>query len=181
MNILEQILFPRFCINCKKEGSFLCEDCFFLIEVMEDIYCLCDSPRRGKEKCKYCSLKNLDALYFSSHLKGPLTEKLFKNYTEEPFLKDLSYPLAGLVLRHFLSLQIIPQKFSLCPLAAKNKKKAGYDTNKEVADKITESLNMQGEEVLLFSVLYTKEVEKEAKKLKEKGVKKVKAVCVFRK
>lgn len=179
---IEQILFPRFCINCKREGSFLCEDCFFLVEVMEKIYCLCDYPKTGREKCKKCCQKKLDGLLFASYLKGPLAENLFKKYTQEPFLKDLSYPLAGLVIRYFLHLQKIPKNFSLHTLPVKNERIAGYDINKEVAEKIVEPLNIKkGKNIIIFSLLYTEEVEEEARRLKEKGVKKVKAVCVFRK
>ncbi len=181
LKALEQIFFPRFCINCNKEGSFLCEDCFFLIEVMERVYCLCDYPKAGKEKCKECSSKSLDALHFASHLQGPLAEKLYKSYTKEPFLRDLSYPLSGLIIMHFLSLKRIPQKFFLHPLPVENKKTAGYDTNKEVADKIEKPLGLKGgKKALLFSVLYDEEMEKEAEKLKRKGVKEVRGVCVFR-
>ncbi len=183
--IIENIFFPRFCVGCNKEGSFLCEDCFFLIEAMEKTYCLCENPKTGVLKCKKCRLQSLDALYFASPLKGVLAKDIFKKYTKEPFLKDLSYPLSGLVLRHFLSLKKAPEteNFRIKHLPFKKKKVAGYDINKEIVKKIKEPLHCakRSHNIIIFSLLYTSKMEKAAKKMKEKGYQKVIGVSVFRK
>lgn len=44
--ILLDILFPIFCVNCQKEGIYLCEDCFVLVETTTIQYCpFCRPPR----------------------------------------------------------------------------------------------------------------------------------------
>ena len=53
------LLFPRFCLVCGQEGSYLCPDCASCLEVSEYQYCLCQKPRRG-EKCPRCLNKKLD-------------------------------------------------------------------------------------------------------------------------
>ena len=89
------LLFPKFCLGCQKEGTYLCDDCRGLLDISEYNYCLCDKPIRiansqksgspltnfGIEerrntynqlnpklvrgKCPRCQNKSLSGLYFA--------------------------------------------------------------------------------------------------------------------
>lgn len=37
-----ELLFPSFCLGCKKEGTYLCHDCKSTLEISEYNYCLCN-------------------------------------------------------------------------------------------------------------------------------------------
>lgn len=54
-NYILNLLFPKKCINCGKENSFLCEDCLSLVEINEINYCACpQNPIKNKLKCDNC-------------------------------------------------------------------------------------------------------------------------------
>ena len=129
-NLLLDILFPRFCLGCNKEGTYLCDDCKALLEISEHRYCLCNknplrlpailppqlqrcwrvqaglSPKDEKGKCKKCNSKKLSGLYFPlSYKEKALARKLIHFFKYPPYyLRDLANPLASLIIDHFLLL-----------------------------------------------------------------------------
>ena len=40
---LLDLFFPKFCLGCQKEGTYLCDDCRMLLDIAEFDYCLCDT------------------------------------------------------------------------------------------------------------------------------------------
>jgi len=86
-NLILDILFPKFCFNCEKEGDYLCQDCQELLEIS------------GFHR-NY-STQNLDDLYFAVDYKNPLIKKLIKLFKYEPFVKELAKSLSHLIITHF--------------------------------------------------------------------------------
>jgi len=86
-NLILDILFPRFCFNCQKEGNYLCQDCQELLEIS------------GFHR-NY-STQNLNDLYFAVDYKNPLIKKLIKLFKYEPFVKELAPSLSYLIITHF--------------------------------------------------------------------------------
>lgn len=117
------ILFPRFCFNCKEEGSYLCQDCEALLEIS------------GFHQ-KY-STQNLKDLYFALNYQNPLVKKLIQRFKDEPFIKELSGTLASLIIAHF---QLMDNKPDLSeyilmpvPLNKKRLKWRGFNQSEEIA------------------------------------------------
>jgi len=103
--IILDILFPQFCLICKKEGDIVCKDCLSLIEVSEQQFCpFCETPKIviGKGKCPLHEKMNLDGLFSATDYKNILIKKLITSFKYNPFLKDLSPHLASLIIAHFL-------------------------------------------------------------------------------
>ncbi|MDD4661821.1 MAG: hypothetical protein PHG24_00890 [Candidatus Pacebacteria bacterium] len=79
------LIFPKKCINCKREGSFLCEDCLSLIEINQIKYCACaNNPKKGILKCSDCP-SNIYCVHTVLNEKQYLTQKLYlkaKNLSE---------------------------------------------------------------------------------------------------
>jgi competence protein ComFC len=100
------IIFPKFCIGCEKEETYLCEDCKSCLEISEQIFCLCEKPNRLIQdgKCNKCRFKKLDGLYFAVSYQNQLVKKLIHQFKYEPLIKELSKPLADLIISHFLLL-----------------------------------------------------------------------------
>lgn len=104
-NFLVHILFPQFCLNCRREGNIICEDCLSSIDLLEFNYCpFCQTPKRVFEKgtCHFHQETALDGLFAATSYQNPLVKKLIANFKYEPFLKKLTFPLTSLIIAHFL-------------------------------------------------------------------------------
>jgi ComF family protein len=126
-NFLLDLLFPKFCLGCQKEGSYLCYDCRALLDISEFNYCLCDTkpirlaplglrlssaePPQGwpNGKCDRCKDKKLSGLYFALPYNLPagrqektLTKKLIYQFKYQPYLKDLAKTLANILIEHLV-------------------------------------------------------------------------------
>jgi ComF family protein len=126
---LLDLFFPKFCLGCKREGAYLCDDCRTLLDISEYNYCLCDKPtrlipspphqsfketygvgaRQKTGKCSRCRDKKLSGLYFALPYNLPagrqektLTKKLIYQFKYKPHLKDLAKTLASILIEHFV-------------------------------------------------------------------------------
>lgn len=71
------LLFPKKCINCGRENSFLCEDCLSLIEINQINYCACpENPLRNKFKCPDCP-QEISAVFTVLNQNQKLSQRLF--------------------------------------------------------------------------------------------------------
>lgn len=150
------ILFPKFCFRCGKEGEYLCPDCFSLIDILEKQYCpFCSKPKivfNGKT-CSSCQGRNIEGLYCATSYKDPIVRELisqFKYYG----VKDISKPLAALIVAHFLNLennQFISDNFILVPtpLHKKKLKERGFNQSEELGKVISTFLNKPLKNVLI--------------------------------
>lgn len=109
MDNLLNLLFPKFCLGCQKEGVYLCDDCRALLEISEFDYCLCETnptiimPGHKNGKCQKCQDKKLSGLYFALPYKEKqLTRKLIHQFKYQPYLKDLAKTLASILIEHFV-------------------------------------------------------------------------------
>ena len=147
--ILLNIFFPKFCLGCGKEGSYLCSDCKACLDLSEHLFCLCQKPKIIEKdgKCNKCQSHPLNGLYFPLSYQKSLSRKIINSFRKEPYIKELSSPLSDLIIDHFLLLEkeenffknkiIIP-----LPVTSKEEKKIGYNPNKEIAKKLSYSLNL---------------------------------------
>lgn len=179
---LWEILFPAFCLNCQKEGSYLCEDCFSLIDILKRQYCpFCSPPRvviDGKT-CNQCKrTKKLKGLYCAvSYNESPLVKKMINQFKYQPFLKELAKPLASLILAHFLNLEPVPnfKDFLLIPVPLhKTKLKwRGFNHAEEISKELSRVLRIPVLTNVLIKIKKTPaqvELKKEQRKENIKNV-----------
>lgn len=171
------LFFPKFCLGCKKEGSYLCDDCRALLDIAEFNYCLCDSkparitPQAASGKCQKCRDKKLAGLYFALPYKDPsassgqktsLTRKLIYQFKYQPYLKDLSKTLASLLAEHFIisgkNTDEIWDNGVLVPIPLDKKKLKirGYNQSEELAKKLSIILKIPVELNNLIKIKHTK-------------------------
>jgi len=170
-NLLEKIkdfflniLFPRFCLNCRKEGSYLCQDCQAILEISEYQYCLCPKPKRvfKKGKCSQCCSNSLSGLYFALPYQNNLIKNLIQKFKYEPFIKELAIPLSSLIISHFQCLENKPDFFYPVspapklgsgsngadfiiipvPLSKKRLKWRGFNQSEEIGKEFSRLLNI---------------------------------------
>lgn len=153
-NFTLDLLFPKFCFGCQKEGEYLCSDCRHLLEILDHSYCLCEkNPSRLFDnkigKCEKCQNKDILGLYFALPYKdNHLIQKMILNFKYEPFIKELDIVFAKILAEHFIlsnknTNDIWDNSVLLpVPLFIKKQKKRGYNQSEEIAKKLSEIINV---------------------------------------
>lgn len=145
-NFLLDLFFPKTCLNCGKEGNYLCSDCQALIEITTSQYCPgCQKITIDGKPCKNCKKSiQLNRLYFSTFYKNQIVKKLITKFKYEPFCKELAKPLANLIIIHFQLLgnfQNLVRNWDLVlipvPLDKKRLKWRGFNQAEELAKELS--------------------------------------------
>ncbi|MBD3208646.1 MAG: hypothetical protein GF370_04320 [Candidatus Nealsonbacteria bacterium] len=150
-NLLLDLLFPRFCLGCQREGTYLCQDCKSTLEIS------------GFHQ-KFTG-ELLDDLFFALEYRGLLVKKLIHNLKYEPFVRELSVAAASLLTDH-LQLLDEPPDF-LCPehsgnyiitpvpLHLKKLKWRGFNQSEEIARQLSGFLKIGFDPQLLTKRRHT--------------------------
>ena len=121
-----EILFPAFCIGCKKEGSFFCDKCLESLPLSE----------RGFENAPNGSALNglLSCCIYQEKSMLPKIIHAFKY----DFITDLAEPLAHLMIE---SLKNSPTEAVLCavPLHKRRHKWRGFNQSDLLATRISDA------------------------------------------
>src|SRR3989344_2800754 len=151
-----ELFFPSFCVGCRQEGVFLCQDCQSTLEISEYVYCLCSkNPMRlaidsTNNKCSRCQDHKLSGLYFALPYKEKfLTRKLIHQFKYEPhIIKELAKSLAQVVVEHFVLIGQTPvgawsnSVLVPVPLEIKKLKSRGYNQTEELAKEFSKLINV---------------------------------------
>jgi ComF family protein len=155
------LIFPKFCLGCKRERSFLCEDCFSTLEI---------STTHQKFKGK-----NLTDLYFPVNYENFLVKRLIQNFKYPPLIKELKKELASLIISHFLLLDKKPNfsDFFLVPvpLSKKKLKWRGFNQAEEIAKELSNFLKIPLISDCLIKMKETKDQVELSEKERRENVK----------
>ncbi|MDP2930207.1 MAG: ComF family protein [bacterium] len=137
-NFLADLLFPKFCLNCRRQGLYLCDDCTAMIDILSSYFCLCYEPLRlGKPgKCPVCQRKPLNGLFFAVSYENLLVQALIRQFKYPPYAKELGKTLSDLIVSHFLLIEKqVPADFALIPVPVENRKlrSRGFNQSREIA------------------------------------------------
>jgi competence protein ComFC len=180
---LEDLLFPKFCLRCQKEGTYLCSDCLSLLDIAEFDYCLCNKkpillpPQQKSGKCGKCQDKKLSGLYFALPYKeNLLTKKLIYQFKYQPYIKDLAKTLASILIEHFIisgkntdeiwdNGVLVP-----VPLDIKKIKTRGYNQSEELAKELSKILQIPVVSDILIKIKSTPPQMELSKQEREKNI-----------
>lgn len=127
-----EILFPYFCVGCKKEGGLLCQDCFSIIEIFEN---------PPKINGKY-----LDRVFVATDYNQALIRKMILAFKYPPFIRDLCIPLSQILLVHlaiaYKEMDLEDSLLIPIPLDQKRMKWRGYNQSEEIAKRVSEILKV---------------------------------------
>lgn len=191
------LLFPKFCLNCGKEGNYLCQDCFSLIDISERQYCpFCTLPKivlDGKS-CSSCrNPKQLSGLYCAASYDNFIVKKLINQFKYEPYIKELSKPLSFLIITHLINLDKVEnfQDFTPhfsgksggfilvpIPLHKKKLKKRGFNQAEEIAKELSKNLKIP---VFNDALIKTKQTPAQVELKKEEREENIKGVFLCQK
>ena len=144
------LFFPLNCLNCQREGSYLCEDCFALIDFSINQYCpFCRPPKivlDGKA-CYFCRKdRNLTGLFSAASYQNFIIKKAISQFKYGPCVKTLAKTLASLIVHH---LQLIEKQASFSqailipvPLTKKKQKQRGFNQAEEIGKELSKFLKI---------------------------------------
>jgi len=143
-NFLLDIFFPPFCLGCQKEGTYLCQDCFSLIEVLERQFCPgCEKISVSGRTCRNCQKRTkLNGLFAAASYQNFLVKKIIRAFKYEPYLKELAGELSFLIITHFKILDKTPEIDFIIPvpLSKKKLKWRGFNQAEEIAKGVAKYL-----------------------------------------
>lgn len=154
-NLIFDILFPKICIFCQREGELLCEDCRATFDTYQDFFCLCEKPNLILKpgKCQRCKEKKLNGLYFPLSYEDERVKHLIQVFKYKNYLRELAKPLASFIITYFLSKSELPyfsflfknesQKrkkiiFLAIPLERSRMKRRGFNQAEEIAKQLAD-------------------------------------------
>jgi ComF family protein len=124
---LLDIFFPKICLNCQREGDYLCPDCLSTLEILN-----------FHQKH---STRNLTDLYFALPYQNINTKRLIQKFKYQPFIRELAKTLASLIIAHF-QLSDNGENFSdftliPVPLGKKRLRWRGFNQAEEIGKKLS--------------------------------------------
>jgi len=172
------LLFPKFCISCGKKESYLCQDCFSLIDIAERQYCpFCPQPRVviDGRTCNFCQRsKKLAGLYSATSYDNFIVKKTVNQF-KYAYIKELAKPLSSLIVAHLINLNQVESFLSFIlipiPLHKKKLKQRGFNQAEEIGKELSKNL----EAPILNNVLIkTKQTSAQVELKKEEREKNIK-------
>lgn len=103
------LLFPRFCAGCKKEGFFICPQCLEKLTVQKSISCFfCQKRLSDGFVCRKCKEKyhlKIDGIFTVADWSDPLLREIIYLY-KYSFIKELAFPLSKLMIDFWQTNQL---------------------------------------------------------------------------
>lgn len=143
-------LFPKRCVNCKKQGSYLCENCFiFLSFDVKNLCLVCDKASYNGLTHPVCKSRYAIDGCFSALTYNKLTQKLIYNFKYKPYLKDLTTVLTDFFYESIIQNEnfvklvagggwlVVP-----IPLSSPKFKKRGYNQSEILAKTLAKKFNL---------------------------------------
>lgn len=151
MGILD-FIFPKYCVNCKKLGDYLCSNCFSYLSFDTSGICVvCNRASVNGITHPGCVGRyTIDGVFWGIEYKG-ITKKLIYNFKYKPYLSDLKNLLVDFLFEAIIqneafskiyqdnrdSLLLVP-----IPLHPSRLRTRGYNQSEILARGLAEKLNL---------------------------------------
>jgi len=143
MGLLD-LIFPKYCVNCKKYGDFLCPSCFAYISYDVNINCLvCGKPSYNCLTHPRCMKSNSIEGAFAGVKFNKISKKLVYQFKYKPNLFSLSNFIGDLLYESLIQNEeftmVSQNKLILVPIPLhKNKfRKRGYNQAEILAREVS--------------------------------------------
>lgn len=166
-------LFPLECFGCKKEGIWICHECFSSIPFKSGQSCVfCRKPNLNGSTCNKCAANHyLDQCLSAGNYTNPLLSQIIKA-CKYSFAKELSIPIAQFIINFlendFSSYSSLFEEKNIflvpIPLHKKRLNWRGFNQSELLAHKISKKFEVE----LLLELLRIKNNTPQAKLEEEK-------------
>lgn len=148
-------LFPKYCVNCKKLGSYLCDNCFaYLSFDINEICLVCKKASIDGLTHPYCLSKfSVDGAFSAINYKG-VAKKLIYKFKYKPYLSRLKNLLVDLFYEGITQKEEFQKAHQLHPILVpiplyKSKiKSRGYNQTEILASELARRLELRTENLL---------------------------------
>ncbi|MFH0791804.1 MAG: ComF family protein [bacterium] len=147
--IILDLVFPKICFGCGREGAYICDDCVAVIDISRYRYCLCSKPAKTIEggKCHFCQSNKLDGILSPVSYETALVKNIVKKFKYEPLVRGLSKELASIIDSHFKLLDDSPNfsgfVITAIPMDNKRLRWRGYNQAEELAKAIATTMGLK--------------------------------------
>ncbi len=150
MGILD-LLFPKYCVNCRKIGSFLCPTCFSLLSFDDKTICLvCQKASFNHETHPVCRRRHTIDGSFSALKYNSVAKKLISSFKFKPYVKELQKLLASLFYESLIQNEylhrILGQYHEIIlvpiPLTSSKMRSRGYNQSEILAESLARNLKL---------------------------------------
>ena len=158
---LLDLIFPIVCLNCGKEGLYLCKMCNAKLKRDEFQICpVCGKPNPfGATHIECKSEVNLDGLVSAVPYKEPLARKLVE-HCKYRFISDIAPTLGQIIAEEILNLELTKsfENFTVVPLPLHPKRKnwRGFNQSELIAIELNKHLNLRLDPTILYRKIHTK-------------------------
>lgn len=149
-------IFPKYCVNCRKVGSYICPNCFVYISFDDSGICL-ECGKHAIEGITHPKCKKrfgIDGACASLAYKG-VVKKLMYTFKYKPFVTDLQNILGDLLYEGIIQKESFHKAFSKdsllvpIPLHSSKSRKRGYNQAEILAEELSIKTNVQVLNVLI--------------------------------
>lgn len=155
MDVLS-LLFPKFCVQCRRRGEYLCTKCFAFIDFLPTLICaVCSKPAIDGITHPGCRTRyTIDGVFASVAYKGSI-KKLLYQYKFSPYLSQLTPFLSELMYEGVIQfepiIKIIEKNTALVPIPLTKKKarQRGYNQAELLAQELGKKLQLPIEKCLI--------------------------------
>ena len=127
MSLFLDLIFPKFCLGCKKPGNYLCLNCLQKIPLVKLTLCpLCEKPSPYGLTHPACKTSlGLDGMVVLSDYRG-ITRTLIQKVKYKSVF-DLSKTLADIFIQQYPSFFFTPDMVTFIPLYPSREKARGFN------------------------------------------------------
>ncbi len=152
---LLDLIFPIYCISCKKEGNWLCKKCSDGLRTKDFQTCpLCSKQNKTGKFCKKCKNKNLNGILITGEYENYLLKSLIKQYKYK-FTKEISTHLGDFLYLFLKQIKkenhpIFKEEYLITavPLHKKRQNWRGFNQSEELAKIISKKMDVKMESSL---------------------------------
>lgn len=144
------IIFPKYCVNCKKFGDYLCANCFSRLSFDTKNICLvCGRSSYNGLTHPICKKRSSPEGCFTGVVFNKISKKLIYQFKYRPYLSGLSVFIADLLYdsliqnEEFNRISSLPLILVPIPLSKVGYKKRGYNQAEILAKELGKRLNLQ--------------------------------------
>lgn len=146
-NLLD-IIFPKYCVNCKKMGDYLCSDCFSYLSFDTNSICLvCGKGSFNGLTHPRCGSKFKIDGSFTGVVFNPISKKMVYQFKYKPYLKNLAGYMADLLYEKLIQDEefgdVLKKDFLFVPipLSKKRFKRRGYNQSEVLGLQLSKRFN----------------------------------------
>ncbi len=152
MGLLD-LIFPKYCVNCKKFGDYLCSDCFSRLSFDTKNICLvCGSPSYNGLTHPRCLKKYSIEGSFTGIVFNSVTKKLIYQFKYKPYLIGLSSFLGDLFYESLIQYEEFSKILKQAqndiilipiPLSSEKMRKRGYNQAEILAKELAKKFDLK--------------------------------------